>query len=353
MNRLSLRFLTAVWFCSALTSTLGEQNRTLGHVHAAAGDGSWTSEDTTYLEKMSGGVSGPNQRPGSAGNEKIEQDASNLVPDNYDIEPSGTDPALFFGARPPDSDQYRLGPEDVLEIRVFDMDQFNRTVRVSGSGSIDLPLIGLIEVQGLVADEAADRVAHELQDDFVQNPQVSVFVKEFNSRKLSLLGAVEQPATYPLLGQRSLLQLLAEAGGVTENADKSLFVFRATVDGRRARLVVPLRELLMDGDPLWDIWLLPGDVVSVPPKEFIKISVLGAIQKPGIYELARSDASLLKALASAQGLTQRASTKGIEIKRIESDETTIVVNLADVLEGKSQDVRLEDGDVIFVDEKFF
>ena len=91
----------------------------------------------------------------------------------------------------------------------------------------------------------------------------------------------------------------------------------------------------------------------VPPKEFIKISVLGAVQKPGIYELARSDASLLKALASAQGLTQRASTKGIEIKRIESDETTIVVNLADVLEGKSQDVRLEHGDVIFVDEKFF
>lgn len=275
--------------------------------------------------------------------------APNLV-----IEPEDIDPSLFFAPTPEGGTEYRLGPEDVLEITVFEMDQFNRSVRVSGDGSIDLPLLGSIRVGGLTPEEASARVAARLKDDYVQNPQVGIFVKEFNSRRLSLLGAVDRPATYPMLGSRSLLQLLSDAGGITEDADQFLFVFRQSEDGRRARLTVPLDELLVAGDPSWDIWLQPGDVISVPPREFIEVSVLGAVERPGNYEVPKREATLLKALARAQWLNRQGSKKGIEIHRVvDGKQVILAVNLKDVLAGKAKDVPLIDGDVVFVDERFF
>ena len=298
---------------------------------------------------------GPAEAKAQAPAEQLTRPAEVSLPPDLSIEPTDIDPALFFGPAPDMAGEYRLGPEDVLEVTVFEMDQFNRSVRVSGDGSINLPLIGAIRVGGLVPEEAAARVADKLGDEYVQNPQVSIFVKEFNSRKLSLLGAVEKPATYPLLGRRSLLQLLADAGSVTEQADRVLYVFRQSEDGRRARLVVPLSELLVRGDPRWDIWLRPGDVVSVPPKEYIEVSVLGAVERPGIFELPKAEASLLKALARAQWLNRRGSKKGIEIQRSSHSGKNVIleVNLQDILSGKTPDVMLYEGDVVFVNERFF
>jgi polysaccharide export outer membrane protein len=277
------------------------------------------------------------------------------TPPVFSIEPIDIEPALFFGPEPASSANYLLGPEDVLEIRVFEMDQFDRTVRVSGDGSIELPLIGSIAVSGLVPEQAAARVAQKLRTGYVQNPQVDIFVREFNSRKISLLGAVKKPATYPIGGRLSLLQLIADAGGVTEDANRVLYVFRQSEDGRRARLLVPLNELLVKGDPHWDIWLQPGDVVSVPPQELIRVSALGAVEKPGIYELPKDEASLLQALASAGGLTKRASRKGIEIQRRGQSGTAVLlkVDLGDILSGKKPDLMLLEGDVINVKERFF
>ena len=298
---------------------------------------------------------GPAEAKAQAPTERVTRPDEDLLPPNLSIEPEDINPALFFGPAPDMAGEYRLGPEDVLEVTVFEMDQFNRSVRVSGDGSIDLPLIGAIRVGGLAPDEAAARVADKLGEEYVHNPEVSIFVKEFNSRRLSLLGAVEKPATYPLLGRRSLLQLLSDAGSVTEKADRVLYVFRQSDDGRRARLVVPLSELLVKGDPRWDIWLRPGDVISVPPKEFIEVSVLGAVERPGVYELPKAEASLLKALARAQWLNRRGSKKGIEIQRSSdsSIHNVLEVNLEDILSGKTPDVALHEGDVVFVKERFF
>ena len=134
-----------------------------------------------------------------------------------------------------------------------------------------------------------------------------------------------------------------------------LYVFRQSEDGRRARLVVPLGELHVKGDPRWDIWLRPGDVVSVPPKEFIEVSVLDAVERPGIYELPKAQASLLKALARAQWLNRRGSKKGIEIQRSSHSGKDIIleVNLEDILSGKTPDVVLHEGDIVIVNERFF
>ena len=278
-----------------------------------------------------------------------------LVPSPVNIEPKDVDPHLFFDPSSSQSDHYRLGPEDVVEIRVFEIDQLNRTVRVSGAGSIDLPLIGTIPVQNLTAEQFSGQVADRLRNRYVQNPQVSVFIKEFNSQKVSLLGAVKAPATYPLTGRRNLLQLIAEAGGLSD-AGNVLYVFRQAEDGRSARLAVPLNQLFIDGDPRWNIWVQPGDVISVPPEAAISVSVLGAVRNPGIHKLpAGEGATLLKAIALAGGLSERASKGGIQIRRnnLTGEDKLLKVDLGDILSGKAPDVVLQEGDVVVVKESFF
>jgi polysaccharide export outer membrane protein len=279
-----------------------------------------------------------------------------LVPSKVAIEPPDVPVGLFFQASSATIDDYKLGPEDVVEVRVFELDQLNRTVRVSGDGKIELPLVGSIEVAGLTTNKVAGQIADRLRDRYVQNPQVSIFVTEFNSQKVSLLGAVANPATYPLSGQRRLLQVLAEAGSLGPSAGSTLYVFRQTEDGRSARLTVPLNELLLQGDPRWNILLRAGDVISVPPEQAIAVTVLGAVNEPGVHKLPVGDAAtLLKAVALAGGLNERASKKGIQIKRTEADgsETVLKVNLGDILSGKKPDVVLREGDVVVVRESFF
>ena len=279
-----------------------------------------------------------------------------LVPPKVAIEPADVPVSFFFHASTGSTDDYKLGPEDVIEVRVFELDQLNRTLRVSGDGKIELPLVGSIEVSGLTPDKVAAQIADRLRDRYVQNPQVSIFITEFKSQKISLLGAVATPASYPLSGQRRLLQLLAEAGSLRPEAGNTLYVFRQTEDGRSARLTVPLTELLLQGDPRWNILLRPGDVISVPPEQAIAVTILGAVNSPGVHKLPVGDgATLLKAVALAGGLNERASKKGIQIKRSENDgsETVIKVNLGDILSGKKPDVVLREGDVVVVRESFF
>jgi len=281
--------------------------------------------------------------------------SNSSVPAHAEIVPPDIDPNFFFGNSNSEG-AYPLGAEDVLEIHVFELEQLNRTVRVGGSGFINLPLIGRVQAGGKTPDEVAEQIAEKLRDGFVQNPQVSIFVKEFNSQTVSVLGAVGEPASYSLIGPRRLLQILAEAGSLSENAGRILFLFRPTDDGRSARLSVPLTRLMIEGDPRWNVIIRPGDVVSVPPGDAVSVSVLGAVNAPGVYRLpAGDDGTLLTAIAQAGGLSDRAAKKGLQIKRRLSDgqETTIKVNLAHILAGKESDVLLQAGDVIVVKESFF
>ncbi|MEE9180926.1 MAG: polysaccharide biosynthesis/export family protein [Vicinamibacteria bacterium] len=286
----------------------------------------------------------------------IDEAAEDKAAVNLNIEPPDIDPELFFNHDGLSSDGYRLGPEDVIEVRVFELDQLNRTVRVAGDGSMELPLIGSIPVNGLTPDDVADQVADRLRDRFVQNPQVSVFVKEFHSQKVSLLGAIRNPATYPLVGRRNLLQILADAGGLSGAAGNVLFVFRQADDGRSARLSVPLHDLLIFGDPQWNIWLRAGDIISVPPEAAVSVSILGAVRSPGVYKLPMGNgASILNAIARAGGLDDRASKGGVQIKRRDptGGEMILKVDLGNILSGKDPDVILQEGDVVVVKESFF
>lgn len=283
------------------------------------------------------------------------QPEANLPP-SFDVSPAGTDPALFFGPRPTDLDLYRVGVEDVLRIRVFELEQLDVAVRVSGDGTIDLPLVGTMTVQGLTSAEVGTGIADRLRNVYLENPQVSVFVQEFHSRKLHVLGAVRRPDAYALVGPRNLLQVLAEAGGLTQESGAVLYVFRQTVEGGTARLSIPLSALHLKGDVRYNIWLLPGDIIDVPPEEVLRVSVLGAVRKPGVYELPVSDRpGLLNAIARAGGLSDLASKSGLTIIRRDASgaQTIVEVDLGDVLSGSRADVPLIEGDIITLKESFW
>jgi polysaccharide export outer membrane protein len=133
------------------------------------------------------------------------------------------------------SGEYRMGPGDLLKIDVFQAEKFSRTVRVSMRGDISLPLIGSVHAAGLTSRELEDLLARRLKERYLQDPQVSVFIEEFISQRVTIEGQVKKPGVYPLTGgNASLLQAIAIAGGPEElAATKKVQLFRANAGGTK------------------------------------------------------------------------------------------------------------------------
>ncbi len=139
---------------------------------------------------------------------------------------------------------YRIGPEDLLEVQVFGVDQLSRTVRVNSRGLVSLPLIGAVEVAGKTAQEAETAIAVKLTDGFLQDPQVSLFIKEYTSQRVTIEGAVNKPGVYPLRGPTTLLSSLAIAGGQASLSDMTeVMLFRTDALGKRASFVFDVERI--------------------------------------------------------------------------------------------------------------
>jgi polysaccharide biosynthesis/export protein len=133
---------------------------------------------------------------------------------------------------------YLVGPNDLLEIEVFDLENLKRTVRVNAAGAISLPLIGGVIVAGLTAEKVEEVIAKRYSEKYLQNPQVSVFIKEFTTQRITVEGAVQKPGIYPLTGQITLLRALALAGGAGQIANMGeVIVFRTSDRGVRQAAV--------------------------------------------------------------------------------------------------------------------
>lgn len=139
---------------------------------------------------------------------------------------------------------YRIGPQDLLEITVFGVEELNKTVRVNSNGQISLPLIGGMMAGGKTIPELESELAKKYSEGLLQNPQVSVFVKEFTSQRITFEGAVVKPGIYPITGKTTLLQGIALAGGVDDRtADPGGIVLMRQVDGKRMVAVYDLRQV--------------------------------------------------------------------------------------------------------------
>lgn len=139
--------------------------------------------------------------------------------------------------------EYRLGPSDLIEVGVFGVQELNKTVRVNTNGQISLPLIGAVMAGGSTVPELEQELTRRYAEGFLQNPQVTVFVKEFSSQRITLEGAVKKPGVYPLTGRTTLLQSIAIAEGLDPLADlKGVVLFRV-IDGKKMAALYDMRAL--------------------------------------------------------------------------------------------------------------
>ena len=139
---------------------------------------------------------------------------------------------------------YRVGSQDLLEISVFGVQDLNKEVRVNSNGQISLPLIGGVMAGGRTIPELEKDLASKYASGFLQNPQVSVFVKEYASQRITLEGAIVKPGIYPITGKTTLLQAIALSGGVDDKiADLGGIVLMRQVNGKRMAAVYDLRAV--------------------------------------------------------------------------------------------------------------
>jgi len=252
--------------------------------------------------------------------------------------------------------EYRIGAKDLLEISVFGLDEMNQTVRVSERGKITLPLLGEIEVEGLTKTRLEKKLSQLLEKKYLQNPQVTVFIKEYQSKRVFMLGAVEKPGPYELLGSQTLLQFISQAGGLTKDVGNEIIIIRKLQDGTNKSLRIPIDDLILEGDTSLNVALEPNDIVNIPADKIVFIYVFGQVKKPGAIEVKKSNTpTLLRAIAQAGGFSDRASKSGVIIKRVDQNgkEIQIKVNVKEIIKGKRKDVQLNENDIVYVPETIF
>ena len=285
-------------------------------------------------------------------------------------EPPASPPPLRLEARPLEESlppqvaltladsrtDYRIGRQDLLEIKVFDVEELNQTVRVSDDGSISMPLLGRLVVSGLTKTDLEQMLARLLGERYVRDPQVTVFVREYESKKIAVTGAVKKPGTFEMLGRKTLLEMISMAGGLDTDLGKEIIVFRQSDERPTERIALDLEQLVYRADPALNLVLQPNDIVYVPVVEKMRIFVSGAVRSPDVYEVPRDEpVTVLKAVTLAGGPTIRAAEKHVQVLRTDARGERLVldVDLKKVKRGKSEDPLLHEGDIVLVPESFF
>lgn len=239
---------------------------------------------------------------------------------------------------------YRIGPGDLLRISVFQVSELDATARVSQRGRIILPLTGSVKAAGETTAGLASVIARKLGI-YLENPVVTVFVKEYRSRTITVLGAVNKPRVFAVAGRKYLLDMLSMAGGLTQDASNICIVRRRTPRGTEV-MRINLKDLLTRGRADLNIPLFSGDIVNVPPAG--RFFVDGAVREPGAYKL-QGKTTLTQAISMARGLDFEAEKK-IRIYRDagRGRRKLIFANYDSILDGKSPDVCLRNKDVVIV-----
>ena len=251
---------------------------------------------------------------------------------------------------------YRIGPGDLLELKVFEVKELDQVVRVSEDGSITIPLLGRVIVEGLTQEGVVKKLTELLQAKYVKNPQVTIFIKEYKNQQVAVIGAVENAGSYELVGRKNLLQIISMAGGFSETAGNEVFILREGPDGATSTVSIDLKDLLVNGNQALNIPIEPNDVINVPVDKEIRVFVMGRVTRPGAVKAKLSEGiTLFQAIADAGGLAEGAKESAISITRKDKTgkEQKIRINLKDIIRGKKKDIVLQEGDVVYVPESFW
>ncbi|MBI4639393.1 MAG: polysaccharide export protein [Candidatus Tectomicrobia bacterium] len=270
---------------------------------------------------------------------------------------------------------YPIGPGDVLEVSVPAMEEFkDRTVRVSGEGTISLPFIGVMRAAGLSEKELREEVIRQLEK-YMYGPQVNLFVREYRSRQVAVIGAVTKPGLYNLSsGADTILDMITSAGGMTEGAaTRILFLPAEPIENEKVKEVIsglPVRLTSKDSSPLilkktdpividlqnltygghqtsLTLPVRPGDVIMVPGGG--QVLVEGWVEKPGSYKITPG-LTVLGAVAAAGGPLFAANTSSVKVIRTgrEGEKLSFLADLERIKLGEKPDIPIQEGDVIDV-----
>lgn len=244
-----------------------------------------------------------------------------------------------------EQDLYRLGPGDSVRITVYQSPDLNLETRLTEMGVISYPLIGSIRLGGLTVSESEAALAAALKKgDFVKNPQISVMVTQVRANQANVLGQVGKPGRVALdvAGMR-LTDVLALAGGVAANAGSDTVVVTGLRNGQPFRREVDLPRVFAPNGRNEDIVIQPGDAIWVD--RYPVVYMYGEVQRPGQLRLERG-MTVMQALASAGGLTQRGTQRGLRVSRRGANGQVQSLEL-------SLEEALQAGDVVFVKESLF
>lgn len=257
-----------------------------------------------------------------------------------------------------------IGQGDLLSLHVADMEEFSgKQFRVEQSGDISLPVIGRIKAAGLGIASLELEVENKLRK-FVLHPKVSINVIEVQSRPVSVMGAVSKPGVIQVSGRQTLLQLLAQVGGLSDDAGHSLTVVRPVENGKiplenstqnkeqtSYQATIQFKNLLNGRNPLLNIDIYPNDSISVPRADYVY--VVGEVHRAGGFPMNEGGRmSLLQAIALAGGIQTSTASASKTVILHRDDETSErkerVVDIRKALKNDSQDFDLQAGDIVYV-----
>jgi polysaccharide export outer membrane protein len=288
----------------------------------------------------------------------------------------GTSPVLVS----PDQD-YRIGPNDVIDVQIENAPELSRTFRVTAAGTFLMPYLGRITAVRKTPEELSQWIADRLRGDYLKDPKVTVGVKEYNSRSFFIQGAVKTPGVYQIEGRPSLLELITLAGGLADNHGSSAFIIRRTKsveaasttpsppqpvpaaqssqkpaadpdeigeDGPRYELKRVNITGLLRGRFDQDLYIEPLDIVNIPVLDVFYVG--GEVNKPGSYSL-KDGTTLRQAISIAQGTTYKAAMgRGVIFREdpATGKQMEIPVDVGKVMSGKQQDLAIMANDIVIV-----
>lgn len=256
-------------------------------------------------------------------------------------------PLTASAVKAPKRESLLIGPGDLLHITVMREPELEQKVRVLDSGDVTLPLIGDVHVAGVDPAAASALIAAKyLAGDYLKHPNVSVFVEEYATQPVSVLGQVEKPGTYKITTPRTLLDLLAMAGGLTPIADRHIMIERGPgVKQREERVFLSNHS---DDALMANVTIDPGDTILVPKAGIVY--VLGDVGRPGGYPMENeSRMTVLQAVALAAGVNRTANEKQARvIHNVNGEIDEEPLPLRKIEKGEAPDELLQPNDVIYI-----
>lgn len=268
-----------------------------------------------------------------------------------------------------EGDAYRIGPKDVLSLTIYAGGEAQQQVKltVSDEGIINVPFIGPVTAGGLTIPELRRIILEPLAADYFVDPDINLFVEEYNSLRYYITGAVASPGLYKTNTTETLLTLIAKAGGVASGRGDVAYILRKSSDlvvsGEDVEnlmtatkpISVNIKQLLDEGDLSRNVALESGDVVYIPLKTELDVAksniyIEGQVKSPGVYPF-RPGLTALNACLMAGGFDKFAAPNRTRIIRKQGDKQKIIrIDLEDVIDGKIPDIELQPGDLINVPE---